>query len=374
VSQPHDPNRIHISADDLADPAVELRMEQMRSAAVPDLVRAVGAPAPGSATQGGAWWQSGVFTNGLAGLAGGILGALLGDIVASPDAETSWLGDDPKVATTVWLACISLGLGTMLAGWVGIESRSAAKFGRNLGVALPFLLGGALIGGFLAQAVYEPMIERLLERAFAASTESEAIQILTDGIHFPRGVAFAVAGLFIGIAVGASKLALKPAINGAIGGAVGGFIGGFLFDYVGEAVESGLMTRVVAISIIGLLIGTATGLVEAVTKQHWLEIVSGGMAGKQFILYQARTTVGAAPSCGVTLIKDPAIAGEHLTLISAGGSLQVSSLSPVHPIAVNGAVVAQHRLVDGDLLQLGSTVLRYRSKAESMPSMAPPAK
>jgi hypothetical protein len=296
-------------------------------------------------------------------------------VITQPDSDSSWLGDDPKIATTVWLICIALGLGTMFAGWAGIEARSGAKFGRDLGKALPFLLGGAIVGGFIAQSVYESMQESLIERALdEASTEAEFFQILLDGSHFPRGIALGIAGLFIGAAVGAARMAWRPVVNGAIGGAVGGFLGGFVFDYIGEAVDSGIVSRLVALGLTGLLIGVAAGLVEEATKQHWLEIVSGGMAGKQFILYQSRTTVGSAPGCGVTLIKDPGIAGEHAALATVGGSLQATAISGVHPLLINGIALPQQRLTDGDLLQLGSTILRYRSKSEAMPTFAPPAK
>ena len=51
--------------------------------------------------------------------------------------------------------------------------------------------------------------------------------------------------------------------------------------------------RITGIAITGLAIGLGIGLVEVARRQHWLEIMTGGMAGKQFILYSSRTTIGA---------------------------------------------------------------------------------
>jgi|688.fasta_scaffold51463_4 hypothetical protein len=378
MSDPTPPNsnpKIEITNEDLLAPTVETRIEQLRAAAAPQMVRAVGAPGPGSVAGKRPWYRLGVVSLGLAGLIGGIVGSLFAEFVSQPNSDSPWYGDSPKVGTIVFIVSFALGLGSILVGWAGIEARSGTKAFLDIAKATPFLLGGAIAGGWLAEVIYGPMSENVYRDAIESSDSVEEFQrAILNGLHFPRGLAWAIFGGFLGLAVGGSRLALRPAINGLVGGLIGGFIGGFTFDFVGEAIDNGTVMRVIGMSITGVLIGVAIGLVEEATKQHWLEIVSGGMAGKQFILFQSRTTVGAAPSCGVTLIKDPGLAPEHLLLNSTGASLEVTAVNPSYPMQINGVAAASARLGDGDLITIGSTILRYRSKSDAMPTVAPSMK
>lgn len=372
---PDDEHRLQISSDDLLTPDVDVRVSQLRGAGAPQTVRAVGAPSGSTLSSNRPWYRLGFVTLGAAGLVGGIVGAILAELIANPDSESHWFGSSEKIGTIVFTAAFAVGLGVILVGWTGIESRSWNKFGRDILKASPFLLVGAIAGGWLAQVSYEPLIENVFRDALESSSNIEQFEnAVKNGIHFPRGVAFALVGGSIGLAFGASKRALRPAINGLVGGLIGGFIGGFTFDFVGDAVESGFASRIVAFAITGVLIGVAVGLIEEATKQHWIEIVSGGMAGKQFILFQKSTTVGASPSCGITLIKDPAIAPEHVVLTSTGTALEATSVDIQFPIQVNGMETSRAKLGDGDLLTLGSTIVRYRSKADAMPQIAPSLK
>jgi hypothetical protein len=63
------------------------------------------------------------------------------------------------------------------------------------------------------------------------------------------------------------------------------------------------------------------------------------------------------------------MAPEHLMLGTSGDGLAASPLTLNFPVLVNGVVISSHRLGDSDLIQIGSTILRYRSKDEAMPSM-----
>lgn len=374
-NQTNPPNKIEITSEDLLAPSVETRIEQLRAAAAPQTVRAVGAPGPGTVGGSRPWYRLGVVSLGLAGLLGGIVGSLLAELVAQPNSDNPWYGSSPKVRSVVVITLFAIGLGAILVGWAGIEARSGAKTFRDIAKAAPFLLGGAIVGGWLAEVIYMPMAENVYRDAWESSSSDEELRsAVLNGLHFPRGLAWAIFGGFLGLAVGASRRSMRPAINGLVGGLVGGFIGGFIFDFVGEVTDNGTVMRLIGVSITGLLIGVAIGLVEEATKQHWLEIVSGGMAGKQFILFQSKTTVGAAPSCGVTLIKDPGLAPEHLLLSSTGASLEATAVTPTHPMQINGVSVMSARLGDGDLITIGSTILRYRSKSDAMPTVAPSMK
>lgn len=360
-------DRLEISWDDLTSVDVESRVEQMRQAQAAPLVRSVGAPDASAASS--AWWRGGLASLALAGLLGGLVAWALVEFI---NIESD---DDATVSNILFTIEAALGIGLVIAAWEGIQIRSAAKT-RDLALrALPVLGGIGLVAGWITDKVYSSMIQDLGERAVQRAMESgdieDAYQYLQDNMHVPRGIAFAMVGVAIGLALGAASQSSKRALNAAIGGLVGGFLGGFVFDYVGEATDSGVAARVVAISLCGIVIGVGVGVVEAVRKENWLEIVTGGMAGKQFILYHDATVLGSSPECHVTLIKDPALAGQHATLQRTPRGLTVRALNAGAPVYVNGAPVADAALVDGDLVQLGSTVLRYKEKAAAAPVAGP---
>src|SRR5207248_11537129 len=110
--------------------------------------------------------------------------------------------------------------------------------------------------------------------------------------------------------------------------------------------------------------GIAMGIAEQVRNEHWLDVVSGGMAGKQFILDHDATPIGSGPNCNITLVKDASISAHHVTLRRIGDALVAEAMVPA-TVTVNGVPSFQHTLRDGDVVQIGSTVVRYCQKAPS---------
>jgi hypothetical protein len=367
---------INIGWDDLADDAVDRRVQELRAAREVPLVQAVGSPTAQGASGGvGALLRGSVTTLGVAGLVGAIVTWVLLEVVVRPDAENHWYGDSITTANVMASLAFVAGFGSVFAAWDGIQARSSAKTGSAVVKALPVLILGGLVGGFITDKVYTSMMEDIQEEA--AERASQAIDFIEgeriffdymqSHIHLPRGIAIALIGITAGAALGAASRSSKRAVNAVIGGLAGGFVGGYLFDYIGADSESGVIPRLVATVITGLLIGIAMGLVETARREHWLEIVTGGMAGKQFILYHDETVVGSSADCHVTLIKDPQIAPHQITLRRTAAGLVLGNLNPAQPVTVNGQQIHQHTLTDGDLMQLGATVLRYRQRGDNAP-------
>lgn len=357
--------RIEITAEQLQSPEVEQRVRSLREAATPPLVRSVGTPVPENS---GAWWRRGVASRALAGLLGGVLGWIPAEIIMRPDSLNAPLIDDPAAGTAVWLTLYAVGLAALLTGWDGIEGRSVPKMLDSWKLGIPVTMGAAFIGGFLAQKLYEPLVERAFERAFLqARSEAEFIDMMVAATRVPRGLGFLVAGAAVGIALGVASRAKQQVINGAIGGAVGGFVGGMLFGFI---TVSGGVARAVALTVTGVAVGAAIGLVEQARKEVWLEIVNGGMAGKQFILYQDETSIGTAPGCHVTLIKDPHIAAHHASITRGPAGPEVRSIDHRATVLVNGQAVERSPLTDGDQLQVGATLLRIGLREQVMPTIA----
>ena len=59
---------------------------------------------------------------------------------------------------------------------------------------------------------------------------------------------------------------------------------------------------------IGVVTALATALVENAAKTGWLRVLTGLIAGKQFILYRNPTYVGSSPDCEIYLFKDKLVA------------------------------------------------------------------
>jgi hypothetical protein len=364
-------NKFVISAEELSDAAIDARVAELQAAAVPAMVRTVGA-APVQATGAARWLRGNLPMLALAGLLGGLLGWFLAELIARPDAVDRPLEGVAGAGTALFTSLFALGLGAIMASFEGLQLRSGAKVKQALAKSLPIVVGGAAVGGYLAQVMlFKPIMDSAYRRAVAADTFAAGEAIMLGALRLGRGVAFALMGIAIGCALGAATGAKQRAINGAIGGAVGGFAGGFVFDWIAIALggDSGAISRLVALVLTGVLIGLAVGLVEQVRKDHWIEIVSGGMAGKQFILYHQATDVGSDPGCHVTLIKDPGIAGHHASMTQTHQGLLVRQVVPSAPVLINGQPVAEHVLRDGDVVQLGQTLLRYGQRGQAMPTL-----
>ena len=365
AGNPPSDGRIEITAEELASPEVEQRVQSLREAATPPLVRSVGTP---QSDESASWWRGGVASKALAGLLGGILGWIPAEVLMSPDRLDGPFADDPAAGTAIWLTLYAIGLAAILTGWDGIEGRNGPKMLESWKLGIPVTMVGAFIGGFMAQKLYEPFVERAFDRANEeAANVDEFIEMMNAATRIPRGIGFLVAGAVVGIALGVAVKAKQQAINGAIGGAIGGFAGGILFSFV---TVGGGAARAVALTVTGVAVGAAIGLVEQARKEVWLEIVNGGMAGKQFILYHDETSIGTAPGCHVTLIKDPHIAPHHASIVRGPAGPEIRATNPGAAVLVNGQPVERAPVTDGDQVQVGATMLRLGLREQAMPTVA----
>jgi hypothetical protein len=363
--------RLHITSDDLYLPEVEARVNQLKEARSVPLVRQVGDPG-GNGTP---WYRNLVLNMLAAGLVGGLVAWGLIEIEANLLEDS----DNTTLSNVMFTMLIGFGIGLVLAVWDGLVAGSVARAKRTFLIAVPALLVLTLAFGFLANAIYSDWTDsiareaqdKILDGEF--DTESEFISWLNGQLHLPRGIAWSLVGLAAGLAVGIASLKWQRMVNGAVGGLVGGFLGGFLFDYFTSTSESdsGVLARGIGTALTGILIGLGFGLIELARRQHWLEIVTGGMAGKQFILYGGRTTLGASSANDVTLIKDPGILPQHLVLTGNGNALTAQATQAGAPFSINGIPTDGQQLRDGDTLQLGSTLLRYRNRAEEKVASGP---
>ncbi|MBV8780938.1 MAG: FHA domain-containing protein, partial [Phycisphaerae bacterium] len=156
---------------------------------------------------------------------------------------------------------------------------------------------------------------------------------------------------------------------GATGGLIGGIIGGALYDPVLHFTQDNHenhIARLVAICVIGLIAGLGTGLIENAVKTGWLKVSAGLIAGKQFILYRDPTFIGSALSCHIYLFRDPAVGKRHAAVHIVPGGFEIENLPLGSGTLVNQEqIVGRRRLRNGDLIQIGSTVMTFQEKKKA---------
>jgi FHA domain len=251
----------------------------------------------------------------------------------------------------LWVGVLGLFFAVIYTGWEQIEARDGEGLLLRLRQAGPWGAGLGFVAGFLANVIFHAL---LIE---AIKSNSHAL------LYVARGLGWAIFGLGMGATTAAVVRAREKLINGALGGVVGGAAGGLLFEYIGEHVHSETMSRLIGLLVIGAGIGLAIGLVETLRREAWLRVVGGGMTGKEFVLYEVETPVGSSPKCGVTLIKDPAIAPFHFVIRADDGRGR-RSITPYEgaSVAINGTPVGHHVLRSGDTITVGATAIAYSER------------
>ena len=291
------------------------------------------------------------LTLALAGLVGGLLGFGLGEI----QMTDRWPGirffsENLKLGTAVWFALVILGIGTALVAAQGLSERNFSKAGYTVLRALPAIVVGGFISGFIAQAVYSSMLE-----------ESGSVVV-------PRAIGWMIAGGLGGVALGIGFRSKKRIQNGLIGGAAGGLVGGLLFDWIGDLTGGSRPSRLIAIVVIGVLMGALIALVDTLRTEMWLTVSSGEMTGRQFILYDESTIVGCARNVPVTILADRTVAEHHIRIDRTGAGTSFECMHNAPPIIVNGNQTTSGRLANGDVIKIGNTELQIGERKTSAPS------
>lgn len=279
----------------------------------------------------------------------GLLGALAGWAIAEPgfvDGGGMRWGNVWMIPSMITLMCVGFGVAESLV------ERSAKKALTRGGLAL--LLGTALGFGFDfgANSIYRVGLGLLFQMG-VRSHHNPSVWVV-------RGFAWMVFGAAGGVVYGIIGQSSKKTAYGVLGGAVGAGLGGVIFDPISFVTHGGAISRVVGFCLLGLATGIAMGLVESAFKDRWLYVTSGPLAGKQFILYKAQTSLGSSQSCDIYLFKDSEIQAHHASLQLKGSRLHLQNTGPVY---VAGQPVRGNRVLEsGNIIQLGRYSFRYQER------------
>jgi len=94
-------------------------------------------------------------------------------------------------------------------------------------------------------------------------------------------------------------------------------------------------------------------------ERAWLEILNGVSQGQRFdVPAGPPRTIGGSTEADLTVLEDPWIGAVHAAFVWDRGELVLKDLGAQHGSQVNQEWVVEQRLRDGDLVQLGGTMLR----------------
>jgi hypothetical protein len=119
------------------------------------------------------------------------------------------------------------------------------------------------------------------------------------------------------------------------------------------------VSRAVGFTVIGMCTGLMIGVVELLAREAWVKMLTGPLAGKEFVLYRNPTVFGSSPKADVYLFKDATVEATHALLHRVGEVYEIEDRATASGTFVNGRRVARRQLASGDQLRIGHTVLSF---------------
>jgi len=156
-------------------------------------------------------------------------------------------------------------------------------------------------------------------------------------------------------------------LYGLLGGAIGGLLGGLLFDPIdlvllGMDKPSSHLSRLVGFGVIGAVVGCMIGVVELLTRNSWLQMIRGPLAGKEFLLFKDTLRIGASPRSDIYLFNDNHVDDQHGLIRVTGDICEIQNISKDRPLLLNSSPVAKGRLHFGDQITIGDTQFVYLTR------------
>lgn len=337
---------------------------------VPTAVRMQGSQY-GATAKGGKVNFKTVFMKGiLYGLIGGILAWLLQEFIFNVNSITifsDWFGkslytaSESDIALAVRLSSaitfcgVGLAIGAIMGLGEGIYYGSKSNAAKYAGIGAGLGLGLGFASGFIAQIIYSALLRDTSE--------------YTSEIYLAvvRALGWSILGGGIGVSIGLIKPEKMRILNCSLGGFAGGFAGGFLFNFISASVtvsenDNGMIPRLVGIILMGALIGLGIGLLEQFAKAAWLKVIRGEFEGKEYLVFEGKTSIGNSGKNTIVLFKDKLVAPDHCEIIQEGNKyVLVDKGSPMGTV-VNGMRITRHVLKQDDAIAIGNSVLVFNTK------------
>lgn len=271
-------------------------------------------------------------------------------------------------------ALIAFGLlfseGLTTRNWIRMTERSLlGSFLAALFAMLAFLPAGLI--QMISNHVLESEVRSDPDALVVTVKEVSAVSFLV--FTACRSAAWACIGAATGLGMNLVRSTRTQLRNSVIGGALGGALGGLFFDPIDRFLGSSLFagstaSRLVGLLAVGLSIGIFVALVERLARDAWLRVRTGPLAGKSFILYKTPTIIGNSPQSDVYLYKDAEIDPSHASVHRVGTTYEIEDLGTRMGTSVGGNKVRRRRLVSGDQIVIGSTILDFEERQKRTPA------
>ncbi len=274
----------------------------------------------------------------------------------------------------ITFALVGAALGGGLNILAGVANPQWKRQLRRLLLGLLWGAAGGIVGSVLGNLPC--ILLGLLYDAVGGTVGSLLESVFNILLGLFRAVGWMVVGVAIGAAEGIQEKSVRTCRNGAIGGALGGLLGGLLFGAISSG--SSMAGRATAFVILGIAIGALVGLAQLVLKEAWLTVVDGFRPGRELILGQTVTVLGRGDHLPLPLLGYPGrdLEAEHarITRQPDGRFLLEDNRSRLGT-RLNGQPIATAMpLTDGDLIKLGSNLIRFNSRQRgSVRAAAAPA-
>jgi FHA domain len=169
---------------------------------------------------------------------------------------------------------------------------------------------------------------------------------------------------------GARRKVLRGILGGAFGGLVGGILdwelteGGLSFLPQNDSLWSPSLTGFI---VLGLCIGLSIGVAQVALRQAWLLVEAGFRKGRELPLNKPVLTIGRAESCDIGMFGDAGIDKLHARILRQGNRYLIADADSTGGTYVNGQRIGDPTpLRSGDLIQLGSSLLRFRERQKRL--------
>jgi pSer/pThr/pTyr-binding forkhead associated (FHA) protein len=93
-----------------------------------------------------------------------------------------------------------------------------------------------------------------------------------------------------------------------------------------------------------------------------LEVVKGEDKGQVFTVTNKTMTIGRAPVCDIKLT-DKYVSNKHCQIVFRGGHFTVIDLGSLNKTKVNGKMYVQKNLINGDVVRVGKSELKFNWEA-----------
>lgn len=270
-----------------------------------------------------------------------------------------------RTAGLLMFAVVAAFIGLGIGATDGIVCRiwSRALLGGLVGALVGFV--GGLVSGVIADIIYSPLNNAAQAQMASASATSQSVGFLLQMVA--RMFAWTLAGAAMGLGQGIALRSSRLLSYGFLGGIIGGMLGGLLFDPLDLVILGGdrvgaEWARLIGFAVIGAAVGVMIGIVELLTRDAWLRMIEGPLAGKEFLMFRDVMNIGASPKSEIYLFNDPKVAPTHATIRMVGDECEITARDRVHPLLVNGQAVRTSRLRHGDRIHIGDTSFLFEQR------------